>query len=102
VRPERLPILPDVPAQSEFGGDPGLNIYFGIFGPANMPPAVVEKLAAEFAKAIQAPKVAELLQAQHMLPAGNPPDEVGAYLEQARNNAQVQFKAFGIEPVDQP
>jgi tripartite-type tricarboxylate transporter receptor subunit TctC len=100
ARSERLPTMPEVPAQGEFGGDPNLNIYFGIFGPPNMPPAVVDRLSAEFAKAIKAPKVQEFFRAQYLIPVGNTSAEFRDYMGKARDIAEKQFKAFGIMPTD--
>jgi tripartite-type tricarboxylate transporter receptor subunit TctC len=102
ARSERLPTMPEVPAQSEFGGDPDLNIYFGVFGPPNMPPAVVDRLSAEFAKAIKTPKVQEFFRIQYLIPVGNTAGEFRDYMSKARDIAEKQFKAFGIAPVDAP
>jgi tripartite-type tricarboxylate transporter receptor subunit TctC len=44
---ERSPLLPDVPAQSELGiPDYKSYSWYGIFGPANLPPAITAKMAA--------------------------------------------------------
>jgi tripartite-type tricarboxylate transporter receptor subunit TctC len=47
ISKERLPGVPDVPTIKEAGGpDLTLTAWFGLFGPARMPPDVVAKLEA--------------------------------------------------------
>jgi tripartite-type tricarboxylate transporter receptor subunit TctC len=59
---KRLAEFPDVPTVAE-AGLPGYQFatWYGIFAPAATPPAVVDKLHAEFQKAMQAPDVHEKL-----------------------------------------
>lgn len=47
----RSPLMPDVPTMKELGY-PGVETsnWFGLFGPANTPTAVVDKIAAELSK----------------------------------------------------
>ena len=64
---ERMPQLPDVAPLSE--GAPGLAGYellnwFGLFATAGTPRPVVEQLNAIVSKALQTPKIAEILQTQ--------------------------------------
>ena len=56
--PKRNAAVPDVPAIAE-AGLPGFDIvlYSGVLGPAKLPPAIVSKLNAEFAKAVAAADV---------------------------------------------
>ena len=100
--PERSPLLPGVPTMKELGSEPGLPSYFGVFAPAKTPPAVVEKLAAEFAKALRTPKLQEFLKTQTLQPVGNSPAEFAAFVKADRANAQRVFKAMGIRPTDAP
>ena len=59
---KRLAEFPDVPTVAE-SGLPGYQFgtWYGVFAPAATPPAVVNKLHAEFQKAMQAPEVHEKL-----------------------------------------
>jgi tripartite-type tricarboxylate transporter receptor subunit TctC len=54
---QRLPAFPNVPTLAE-SGYPGLVLgaWFGVFGPANMDPAVVDKLHAMIVAATKAPE----------------------------------------------
>jgi tripartite-type tricarboxylate transporter receptor subunit TctC len=55
---ERLPAFPDIPTFKELGY-PNLvsSTWFGLSGPANLPPQVVARLNAEVVKALHAPDV---------------------------------------------
>jgi tripartite-type tricarboxylate transporter receptor subunit TctC len=100
--PERSPLLPDVPTMKELGAEPGLPSYFGVFAPAATPPAVLEKLAAEFAKALRTPKIQDFLAAQTLRPVGNSPAEFAEFVKADRANAQRVFQSMGIRPTDAP
>ena len=55
---QRLPSIPDVPTMAE-AGIRGLEIYtwLGLFGPANLPPAVLNKLSAEVTRIMNTPEM---------------------------------------------
>jgi len=72
---KRHPLLPDVPTFEELGfkGFDGVQ-WYGIVGPANLPPAIVKALNDEANKALATPEVAqrfasEALQVMPMTPA---------------------------------
>jgi tripartite-type tricarboxylate transporter receptor subunit TctC len=53
---ERSPLLPDVPTMRESGmGDFEFYSWYGLWGPANLPPAVRAKLEAASARIMQSP-----------------------------------------------
>lgn len=55
---ERSPLLPDVPAQSELGiPDYKSYSWYGVFGPANLPPAITAKMAAAIETALADPAI---------------------------------------------
>ncbi|MCY1296375.1 hypothetical protein D9M70_457610 [compost metagenome] len=59
---KRSPLAPEIPTASE-SGLPGFesDTWFGIYGPRGMPADIVNRLNAEFNKAIQSPEVKERL-----------------------------------------
>jgi tripartite-type tricarboxylate transporter receptor subunit TctC len=63
-------------------GVPGFEVYtwWGVFGPANMPAALVKRIYDEFAKAVKAPEVADKLSAQGIEVLGAPPDQLDAFV----------------------
>jgi tripartite-type tricarboxylate transporter receptor subunit TctC len=96
------PILPNVPTLSEFNSDPDLPPFFGIYAPAGTPPAIVERLAAEFKKALSAPKLNDSLVQLTQTPIGSTPAEFAETNRRAKASAVRVFKALGIKPTDAP
>ena len=75
--PTRNPSAPDVPTTAE-AGLAAYNVdggWFGMFGPANLPAEVTDKLHREVKAALSQPKVRERLVALGVEPVGNPPAE---------------------------
>lgn len=71
----RLPQLPDVPTTTELGvaNDPLISNYFGLAAPAGTPAAIIDKLAAETARALASPDAVAKLQANGLIPASGSP-----------------------------
>jgi tripartite-type tricarboxylate transporter receptor subunit TctC len=89
----RLPILPDVPTVAE-QGYPGFETsqWYGLNAPAKTPDAIVNRLAAEAAKAAKSPAVQKQLEPDAAEPIGSTPKEYADYIasEQARWKEVVQ------------
>jgi tripartite-type tricarboxylate transporter receptor subunit TctC len=64
-------------------GVPGFEVYtwWGIFGPANMPAALVKRVYDELAKAVKSPEVADKLSAQGIDVLAAPPGELDAFVK---------------------
>ena len=75
---KRLDSLPDVPAISEVVPGYVGDAWHGIFVPAGTPPAIVDKLAADFAKVLAIPDVRKKLIDIGLEPVGNSPAEFAA------------------------
>jgi tripartite-type tricarboxylate transporter receptor subunit TctC len=77
----RSRILPDVPTVQE-AGVPGFDVYtwFGIFAPAGTPAAVIQKLNAEFVKAMRVPEVKARFEAFGYEIVGSTPAQLDALL----------------------
>jgi len=78
----RHALLPDVPTFEEMGykGFDGVQ-WYGIVGPAKLPPQVVQKLNAEIGKALAAPALQQRLVAEAIEPMPMTPQEFGAYIQ---------------------
>jgi tripartite-type tricarboxylate transporter receptor subunit TctC len=70
--PKRTPAMPTVPTIAE-AGVPGydVTVWYGILVTGGTPRPIVEKLNADFVKAIQAPDVRQQLTAMGLDPVGN-------------------------------
>ncbi len=97
---DRLAALPDVGTFTE-GGFPvfsDVSNYYVLLATPGTPPAIVQRLRDEVAKAVTAPDVIELFDKQGMKPVGSQPGEVTAMLAgDLARWTDVMVKA-GIEP----
>jgi tripartite-type tricarboxylate transporter receptor subunit TctC len=75
---KRLDSLPDVPAIGEVVPGYVGDAWHGLFVPAGTPPAIVDKLAADFAKVLAMPDVRKRLGDLGLEPVGSPPGELAA------------------------
>jgi tripartite-type tricarboxylate transporter receptor subunit TctC len=78
----RVAALPDVPTMQE-AGVPGYESvsWGGIMAPAGTPPAIINKLHAEFARILKLPDVAERMEALGSTIVGSGPAEFAAFLQ---------------------
>ena len=77
--PNRSPALPDVPTIAETGlKGYAVDPWFGVYGPAHLPPAVVQALNKAFTGALAMPEVKDKLLAAGFNPRGSSADELAA------------------------
>ncbi len=88
----RSPLLPDVPSLAEVGSDPNLPGYFGLFAPGKTPPAIVDRLNAEFVKAMRAARMQEFYRSYTIEPAYGSAHEFAELVKADRANAARIFK----------
>jgi tripartite-type tricarboxylate transporter receptor subunit TctC len=81
---KRLEALPDVPTVADSGGLPGFEAvsWFGLYGPAGMPPDIVAKINAEVRNLFADPEVRKtFLAPQFFEPLVDTPAELAGYLD---------------------
>ncbi|HMH17018.1 MAG TPA: tripartite tricarboxylate transporter substrate binding protein [Burkholderiales bacterium] len=94
---QRSQYLPGVPTLAEQGSDPQLHNWFGIFAPARTPKEIVDRLNAEFVKALRNPRFEEqFLKVQAFDAVGNSPDEFVRFLKADRAHAKEVVARTGI------
>lgn len=97
-----LPWLPDTKTFAEQGvkgAESGS--WYGVVGPANIPPDIRKRLSAEIAGALQDPAVAKQISAfGWQVAAGANPEEFGAFLRSELDRFGAIVKAKGIEKED--
>jgi tripartite-type tricarboxylate transporter receptor subunit TctC len=78
---KRHPLLPDVPTLEELGyrGFDGVQ-WYGIVGPANLPPGIVATLNAEINKMLADPQFSERLSGEALEPMPMTPAQFGQYM----------------------
>ena len=97
-RPSARVFMPDLPSLGEEGGDPGLQGYFGMWAPAGTPKPIVQRLNAEFAKAMGTPQVQTFYKNSTLVAEPNTPDEFAAFVKADQAAAAKVFKSIGIAP----
>jgi tripartite-type tricarboxylate transporter receptor subunit TctC len=89
----------DLPTVAQ-AGYPGFEVrsWYAVFGPAGMPPAVTQKLAAEIHKAVTETDLRDRLKGLGTTPIGSTPEELAAF---QRNDIALWTRVVqtaGIKP----
>jgi len=96
--PKRSSALPEVPTTLELGLKDSDYVYWmGMFLPAKTPAAIVEKLRAETAKALQNPNVVEKFKGQGIEPMPLSPVEFDALIKREIQANIELVKAAGLK-----
>ena len=95
----RLAAMPDVPTAAE-AGLPGYEAvgWMGVYGPKGTPQAIVNRLAAEIAKAMATPDVREKLAAQGFQAATDTPAQFDAYLRTEQTKWAKVARDANVQP----
>jgi tripartite-type tricarboxylate transporter receptor subunit TctC len=95
----RSAALPDVPTLAEAAGLPGYDVaaWIGYAAPAGTPPDIVQRLAAEIQKAVQAADLKERYVTLGMDTASNTPAEMGAYMRREQERYASIIKDANIK-----
>jgi tripartite-type tricarboxylate transporter receptor subunit TctC len=95
---KRSALAPELPTIAE-SGLPGFDIstWFGLFVPAGTPRPVVDRLHAEFTKALAAPDVREKMLNLGAEPVGSTPEQFAAYVKAEAAKYAKLVKASGAK-----
>jgi len=95
---KRLASLPDVPTVAE-QGYPGFETsqWYGLNAPARTPPAVIQRLSTEAAKAARSPKVHERFAADDADAIGSTPAEYAAFIHKEQERWSKVVRAANIK-----
>jgi tripartite-type tricarboxylate transporter receptor subunit TctC len=77
---KRLPQFPDAPAIAEVLPGFESSAWFGLFGPAKMPPDIVKRISDAARAAVRAETMRRRLEGDAGTPVGNAPDEFAAFV----------------------
>ena len=95
---KRHRLLPEVPTFDELGykGFDGVQ-WYGIVGPANMPPAIVKRLNDEINKLLESPDLRERLSSEALEPMPMSPEQFGKYMRDDIDKWSRLAKARNIQ-----
>jgi tripartite-type tricarboxylate transporter receptor subunit TctC len=96
---QRSPLAPNVSAIAE-SEIPGFDLapWIGLTGPAGMPPAIVNKIAADVSEVVKEPAIQEKLQVLGIDPNGGGPREFAEALAVDKARVDKVVKQAGIQP----
>ena len=92
----RSPFLPDVPAMAETVPGYDTEVWWGLLGPAGMPPELVRKLSHDFIAALNSAEVKERLAKLGASPIGTSPEAFDARIHADYEKWAPVIKAAGI------
>jgi tripartite-type tricarboxylate transporter receptor subunit TctC len=94
---KRAPAMPDTPTLGE-AGVPGVVVvnWYGLIAPKGTPKAVVERIAAETVKAVQAPALKKRLIADGSEGVGTTPAQFAAHVRAESEQWRSVIKKAGI------
>jgi tripartite-type tricarboxylate transporter receptor subunit TctC len=96
---KRASTLPDVPTMQEVGFPTFVVTgWYGILAPPGTPPAIVQKLRDEAAKAVAPPDVVKTLASQGMEPRGTQPADFASYMAEQHAFYAKIIKDADIKP----
>jgi tripartite-type tricarboxylate transporter receptor subunit TctC len=94
----RASVAPDVPTMAE-AGLPGyeLSLWYGLVGPAGMPPDVVAKLSRIANEALKSEDVIRPMRAQGIDPVGGSPEDFARFIERETEKMARMAQLGGIK-----
>jgi tripartite-type tricarboxylate transporter receptor subunit TctC len=93
----RTPFLPNVPAMSEAVSGYDTEVWWGLLGPASMPPDVVAKISRDFVAALNTEPVKERLAKLGASPIGSSPQQFDAKIHAEYEKWGPIIKAAGVK-----
>jgi len=95
--PKRLPSNPELPAMAE--ALPGFEVvgWYGVIGPANMPPPLVSRLHGELVKILNQPDVRGRIEADGSEPVGSSPEDFRRFMHADLNKWAKLVKESGAK-----
>ena len=89
---------PEIPTVAE-SGVPGFDVtaWYGVSAPIKTPRPIIEKLNAEFVRAVKSPDLRGRLIAQGADPVGNTPEQYAAFVQNEITKWAKVIKAAGIK-----
>ena len=94
---QRSPIMPNIPTISETVPNFEIKTWYGLFGPANLPKEVINKLNAAVAEAVRSPEIKEQLIRSGYEPETTTPDGFNQLMKEDIVAWGKAVKASGVQ-----
>jgi tripartite-type tricarboxylate transporter receptor subunit TctC len=99
---QRSPAMPEIPTMAEAGKADGLasfdiGTWFGLFGPARLPPDVLSRLNKAFVEALAAPETRARMATLMAEPSPTTPEQFAAFVKSELAKYEPVVKASGAK-----
>lgn len=97
---KRAEVMPEVPPLAEQGlAGFDISLWFGVWAPAGTPPAIVNKVNAQVAQALQSPEVREQFARLGITPSPMKPEEFGRFVREQIDTYRRIVRQANIQPL---
>ncbi len=94
----RLRTVPDIPTFAEAGLPLDLAVWMAMSAPAGTPRDIVARLNREVVRAVGLPELAKVYDANSLVPASSPPEQVAQMIDREIEQWTPIIKSLGIKP----
>lgn len=94
----RLPALPEVATIAETLPGYESSAWFGLFGPAHMPPELTRRLSDAARSAVHSPEARRRIEHEGATPVGNSPDAFAKFVESEIHRWSAVVRYAGAKP----
>jgi tripartite-type tricarboxylate transporter receptor subunit TctC len=94
---KRVPGLPELPTVSETVPDFKTSVWFGLWGPANMPPGLVAKIHADVSKALDLPETRQFFKTNSLERVDLSPQQFGELIQSDLKHWSALINAVGVK-----
>ena len=99
IQKERYAKAPDIPTLQETLPKYEKPVsFFGLFGPANLPRPIVDRLHGEIARSLGTTEVRTAMDELTITPINNTPEEFAALIRRGIESSGAAAKAMGLKP----
>jgi len=95
---ERFSAMPNVPTLKELGYDLEVTIWYGLFGPANLPADTIARIHKEASEGLAGKEALESLQKLSFDPFRATPAQMKAIVAREREDYGAAAKSAGVKP----
>ncbi len=93
---QRVPLVPAIPTLRELGMAVNASNWFGLLAPARTPQPVIARIASTAAEALRVPAAQEVFRTQGIVPVGNSPEQMRAFIAADRERLGGVVRSLNI------
>jgi tripartite-type tricarboxylate transporter receptor subunit TctC len=94
---KRVPVLPDLPTISETVPGFSTSVWFGLWGPAKMPPELTAKIYADVSKVLDLPETRDFFEANSLTRVDLPPRQFGELIQSDLKHWTTIINTVGVK-----